>query len=105
MAKLEEWQDYAAGTFAAFCRKMGHWKPPKKSKTNPDEKRKLLNWNNEIQDTFSTKIKAAFNLLDGDIDTVKTETTKDIGSLYQTLQDRLNGMLSIPLSHYLMLHR
>lgn len=83
-AKVTEWSEFKSVTFAAFCRRVGDWRPSK-------EHRESLNWNKEIQSIFAGKVNAAFNSLEEDLDQIESDTMTNISNLYQKLQDELEG--------------
>ncbi|KAK3719647.1 hypothetical protein LTR37_004184 [Vermiconidia calcicola] len=78
---LREWEKYNGGTFTAFCRRSGHWRPKKKEA--------MISWNAKIQAIFEAKLAAGFEALEDDILDVERNAATNVADLFKTLETAL----------------
>ncbi|KXS94894.1 hypothetical protein AC578_1669 [Pseudocercospora eumusae] len=75
---VKKWEALPGGTFQAYCRRHGHWKP---GRNQPE-----THWNQEIQSVFAVELQKGF---DGFVDDIKT--------FQQNLQVNIIDMIFMPL--------
>lgn len=72
-------------TFAAFCRRSGHWRAKKGEE--------WITWNEKIQNIMADKLADGFDAFDDEILSVETNIATDVAELFKKLETDLDGKL------------